>query len=287
MIMKTSKCSKELLRRAADYAFNTSDFKIDNFDFCTNPAEITKALASSDSWYVHAMNHQTALFKLETSEETATISDICPGDETIETILPNLREELRKLGLSTIALRVAVNSAKSLEASGFDQQTPYVRFSRAPSESKMMPILPLMNATEKGVPLLARLMFDSYAKTDYGFSGIQAAEKSIRKIMSGTLGKYLEHASFVSGTQRNLVSACLVTADSLREAKIKELFTHPLYRARGLATTEIAFAMNSLAEEGVRKLIVWSRESNAIVTRLLAKLGFKEDREVVEVSGPV
>jgi predicted GNAT family acetyltransferase len=102
--------------------------------------------------------------------------------------------------------------------------------------------------------------------------------------MSGARGTYLPDASYASGAPPNLVSACLLTADLPGEAKIDQLFTHPLYRARGLATLEIAAAMNRLTVSGVSSLNVWNREGNDVIKRLLGKMGFRQQRTVVEMS---
>ncbi len=85
------------------------------------------------------------------------------------------------------------------------------------------------------------------------------------------------------------MSACLVTRVSPAEANVSQLFTHPLYRARGLATTEIASAMNSLVKEGkgVTRLTVWSPEANEVMKRLLDKMGFAQDRRLVEMTSRI
>jgi predicted GNAT family acetyltransferase len=147
----------------------------------------------------------------------------------------------------------------------------------------MMPLLPLTNATQKDLTILSQLMYTSYVKMDGGFPDTQSAETMLRAIMSGVNGQYLQDASFASGASPNLVSACLLTLDTPDEAKIQQLFTHPLYRARGLATTEIAAAMNRLSGSGIRSLTAWSREDNGVVTRLLTKLGFGQERTAVEM----
>jgi GNAT superfamily N-acetyltransferase len=170
-----------------------------------------------------------------------------------------------------------------LNASGLEKRASYVKFTRVPAETKMMPILPLVNATQKEIPMLAGLMYDAYAKTDHVFSDIQSAEKTLLSIMSGVQGRYLSEASFASGATQNLVSACLLTLDSPGQANIAQLFTHPLYRARGLATTEIAMAMNRLVEFGIGNLTVWNRESDDVVRRLLTKMDFKNVGKVVEM----
>ena len=284
MITKASKCPKEVLERVSNFVYRNGDFSKENFSLCANPIEVNRALASSDSWYVLIANQPTALFKLEISEPMANISQICvDDDDSLEAVVSSLRQDLRNMRITDISLRVTPNDMESLTARGFEKRVSYVKFSRVSAETKMMPILPLVNTTRKDLPILSRLMYDAYSKTDDAFSDIQSAEKSLRSIISGAWGQYLSDASFASGTSQNLVSACLLTADSPDEARIAQLFTHPLYRARGLATTEIAVAMNRLVASGIGNLVVWNRESDDVVRRLLTKMDFKEGRRVVEM----
>jgi GNAT superfamily N-acetyltransferase len=284
MITKASKCPKEVLKVVSNFVYKNGDFAKENFSLCTNPIEVNRALASSDSWYIHLDDRPTALFKLEISEPMANISQICVNrDDMLGAVVSSLRQDLRNMRITDISVRVMPNDMESLNASGFEKRGSYVKFSRVPAETKMMPILPLVNATQKELPILSRLMYDAYAKSDRALSDIQSAEKSLRSIMVGGRGQYLSDASFASGAFQNLVSACLLTADSPGQAKIAQLFTHPLYRARGLATTEIAVAMNRLVASGIGRLLVWNRESDDVVRRLLTKMDFKEDGRVVEM----
>ncbi len=141
-----------------------------------------------------------------------------------------------------------------------------------------------MNPTDKEIPTLSNLMYEAYPKGAY--SDAQSTENVIRNVMSGKLGDYVSGASFASGAFPNLVSACLVTRVSPVEANVAQVFTHPLYRAAGLATTEIASAMNRLVKEGkgVTKLTVWSPATNEVMKRLLDKMGFVKDRELVQLT---
>lgn len=90
-------------------------------------------------------------------------------------------------------------------------------------------------------------------------------------------------ASLTSGATQNIVSACFITLPSPTEAHVAQLYTHPLYRARGLATTEVATGMNKLVKRGVQTLTVWLGEDNEIAGRLFAKLGFKLQQKLVEM----
>ena len=288
MITNASKFPRDILQRVTTFVYEHSDFSRENFPTCTNSDEISRVLASSKSWQVLATNQPVALLKLEIAQTIAAISEICPNDDDqLEAIVATLRNDLRNMKITSFTIRLAPKYVQLLDTIGFTNQIPYVRFSRVPTESKMMPILPLTNATQKELPILSQLMYDAYAKTNHSYPNSEAAERSLRTIMSGAQGRYLSDASFASGALPNLVSACLLTLDSPGVGRIAQLFTHPLYRARGLATTEIAVGMNRLVRSGIGKLVLWSPESNDVLRRLLTKIDFSLDREVVEMSAHV
>jgi len=284
MITKASKCQPEILEETAAIIRRNEDYSTANFAHCKTQMEVAKELKSSDSWCVLIDTRPTALFRLETFDSEARISEICLNSDTsLEKILSDIRQDLAKMRIAQVAVRTSSGDAQMLAAVGFEMDDSYVRFSRVPTESKMMPILPLLNATQKEVPILSRMMCDAYKKTDPTIGDSQSAERMLRSIMFGSQGRYLAEASFSSGAFPNLVSACLLTANSAAEARIAQLFTHPLYRARGLATTAIAIGMNRLASSGVVRLVGWSRENNDVLRRLLTKMGFNADRKLVEM----
>ena len=80
------------------------------------------------------------------------------------------------------------------------------------------------------------------------------------------------------------MSACFVTIESTTVARVAEMFTHPLYRARGLATTEIASSMNKLIKRGFSKMTAWVPANDDVTRRLFGKLGFKEDGKLAELT---
>jgi ribosomal protein S18 acetylase RimI-like enzyme len=285
MITKASKCSMDDLQRVANFVCENPDFSKENFPSCSNPDEVSKALASSRSWQVLVINQPAALLKLEVNQPFAAIPEILVSDrDQIEVAFSTLRRDLCNMKVTSFTVRVSPDYVQLVGRIGFATREAYVRFSRVPTESKMMPILPLTNVTQKELPILSRLMYDAYARTNHSFPNNESTIRSLRTIMSGAQGRYLPDASFASGALPNLVSACLLTVDSPGIGSITQLFTHPLYRARGLATTEITAAMNRLVASGIGSLTMWSREGNDILMRLLTKLDFGQDRRVVEMS---
>ena len=284
MLTKASRCSTKIIQEAAKLVCEREDFLKDSLPSCGNPTEVIKALTASDSWFVLADGQATAVLSLETFERTAAISQICTSDDSFEVVASVLRGELHAMKIANLTLRVPPQEVDRWNRNGFQRGPAFSKFSRTPTVSNMMPLLPLVNATRKELPILSQLLYTAYAKTEEAFFDIQTAEASLRRTMSGARGTYLPDASYASGPLPKLVSACLLTADPPGGAKIDQLFTHPLYRARGLATMEIAAAMNRLAASGVSSLNVWNREGNDVVKRLLGKMGFSQQRTVVEMS---
>lgn len=288
MITRSSRCSSDVLSRVADFAYANVEYMRANFSSSKTPADIGRILAASDSWYVLSLSEPLALFKLSLSETTATISDLCLNRETsVDGVIECLRQDLRKQKVTDMSIGALEGDVNSLGKEGCEKRDAWCRFSAPPKETQMMPLLPLMNPTQTQLPILSNLMHESYSKTGYRVCDVQSAENELRKIMSGESGKYLSDASFASGVIPNIVSACLINLDSAGEAVISQLFTHPLYRARGLATTEIAAAMNRLHKTGVPRLHLWGMASDDVVRRLVEKLGFQADRRVVEMWGSV
>jgi hypothetical protein len=288
MLTKASKCSDNIIKGAANLIYEDKEFLTENFAFCNNPTEVSKALTASDSWFVFGSNQPSAVFELQTLDSAAVISRIfVDPSQTSDRLTAGFLGELREMKITKVTIRARPSDAERFSSGGFDRGLTYHRFSRSPEETDMMPILPLIKATRKELPTLSRLMYDSYAKTDQSFSDVQSAERSLRAVMSGSRGRYASDASFASGALPNLVSACILILESAKEARVEQLFTHPLYRARGLATTEIGAAMNSLVAAGVKSLNIWNRDGNDVVRRLLLKMGFKKDRTIIEMTSRV
>lgn len=192
-----------------------------------------------------------------TNEIATEISNLAPKTPTTILAPPELEDALTKLGYGRREVRV--------------------RLSKNPQESRIMQLLPLSNPTEKDIPELARLMFEAYAGSKYDkYAAPAVAERSLRALMSRKERTFLRSSSFISKAGDKIISACLITGE-LVGATLSELFTHPLYRARGLATAELTTCMNSLAKAGIPLLRVTVDEKNDLVIRLLSKLGFTDE----------
>ncbi len=286
MITRVEKCSSDVLRSVANFVLQDPEFTKQEFPNTTNAKEVGTALASlGNSWQVLTSDQPIALFKGELSTPTASLSRLCyDHSASFDTLIAKLREDLRRIGITNVQASVLPDEVDTFLANGFEKRSVLDRLSRSPIETKMMPILPLMNPTRKEIPTLSNLMYEAYVKSKGTYSDAEVTQSVIRNIISSV--DYLPNASFASGAFPNLVSACLVTRASSSEATVSQVFTHPLYRARGLATTEIASAMNFLVREGkgVTTLAVWSPETNEVMKRLLGKMGFIQDRSLVDMT---
>jgi GNAT superfamily N-acetyltransferase len=286
MITQVEKCSPDALQSVERFALQDPEFMSQTFPESAS-TELGRALASlGNSWYVLTSERPIALLKAEIVGTAANVSRICYDHSTLfESVIANLREDLRRMRITSLHVSVPPDQTDLFYTKDFEKRATLIRLSRAPIETKMMPILPLMNPTEKELPTLSNLMYEAYAKTQGAYLDAQSTERMIRNIMTGVPGNYISEASFASGAFPNLVSACLLTRVSSTEANVSQVFTHPLYRARGLATTEIASAMNRLVKEGkgITRLTVWSPENNEVMKRLLDKMGFAQDRKLVEM----
>jgi hypothetical protein len=187
-----------------------------------------------------------AIFTIETSQTLTKVDQVCilPGS-TNETA-----NEMSNLTSQTPTLILAPPQIENA-LSDYGREEVEVRYARTPKESRVMQLLPLANPGEKDVLELSRLMSEAYAECRVNRDlDTAVAEKSLRRLMSGQEEIFLQDSSFISRAGQKIVSACSITKEHVGAA-VTEVFTHPLYRARGLATTELATCMNSLAKAQV------------------------------------
>jgi len=245
-------------------------------------AELRK---THEQWNILRTDRPIALFTLQPSQVDAVVDKFYPATSiSIESLVPELRLDLKKAKIQSLTLRVPEEMVETLEENGFEKRRFIVKFVGTVIETKLMPILPLVSPTERDISALAKLMHESYEKgVEEKLPAVFTAERRLHEIMDGVHGADAAEASLISGTTLNVVSACFVTLTSLRQALVAELFTHPLYRARGLATTEVATSMNRLFKRGVQTLAVRFSENNEIAGRLFAKLGFKQESKLAEM----
>jgi ribosomal protein S18 acetylase RimI-like enzyme len=86
-----------------------------------------------------------------------------------------------------------------------------------------------------------------------------------------------DEISLVSGPPGKIVSALLIERPAAgRSPRMVELFTHPLYRSRGLATSlveECLSLLGKLSQPGLEAIV---DPRNERIIRILRKLGFSE-----------
>jgi GNAT superfamily N-acetyltransferase len=286
MITRTSKASSDILGQTAEFILENGAYMKEAFPQCSNKAELLSELRKTpEQWNILHTDRPVALFTLQVSDLDAVIDKFYSVPPiSYESFVSNLRLDLKKAKIQSLTLRVPEEMVEALEKNEFEKRRFIIKFVGQVIETKLMPILPLLSPTERGIPALAKLMHESYEKgAEERLPAVSFAERRLRDIISGLHGVYAAEASLISGTTLNLVSACFVTLSSPREAQVAELFTHPLYRARGLATIEVATAMNRLLKRGVQTLTVRFSENNEIARRLFAKLDFKQESKLAEM----
>lgn len=286
MITRTSKASSNILGQTAEFIVENGAYMKEAFPQCSNKTELLSELRkTSEQWNILYTDRPIALFTWQLSDVHVLVDKFYPVPPiSYELLVSNLRLDLKKAKIHSLTLRVPEEMVEALERNGFQKRQFILKFVGPVIETKLMPMLPLVSPTERDIPALAKLMHESYEKgAESKLPAVSFAEQKLHEIMSGLHGVYAAEASLITGTTLNMVSACFVTLGSPREAMVAELFTHPLYRARGLATTEVATAMNRLFKRGVQTLTVRFSENNEIAGRLFAKLGFKQERKLAEM----
>ena len=287
MISKITKLSQEEADRISDLAPKNLMFIEQWIPQHSNPEQVRNVLKNpQDSWSILISDRPLAIFKLDIHEKKANVERFCPIQEnagSLENTISTMQNDLFKMGTTEIRIKVPTSITKQFVDSGFKHVNDFAGFSGKPIQMKMMPILRLSNATERDIPDLSKLLHQAYeGSAEKKFTSVASAEAALLEIMRGKDGRYVPDASFVSGILPNIVSACLITVEA-NMANVAELFTHPLYRARGLATTELAAAMNWLVKNNVEVLTAWVPRSNDVARRLFAKIGLKEDKQLAEL----
>ncbi len=286
MITRITKTAPDVLGQVADLIMGNTVYLKDAFPESSNKEELMAEIKKShEPWSVFVTDEPMAVFTLHLSGLNALLDKFLPATPfASDRLIPGLRRDLERMKIKSLTVNVPEEVTKSLVKEGFEKRRLLLKLAGPVLETKLMPILPLSNPIEKGIPVLAKLMLDSYEKSsEPKLSSAASAEELLREIMKGTHGLYVPEASFISGAIENAVSACFITLGSPREANVTQLFTDPLYRARGLASTEVATSMNKLFKRGVKTLNVRVGESNEVARRLFTKLGFKEARRLVEM----
>lgn len=291
MITPIAKASTDLLTQAADLILGSEPYLRETFPHCLNRTEAQQELRRPpEAWRLLFTNRLAALFTLHYLSDTeAAIDKFFPSPSiTLDSLVPNLLHDLKRTKVNFLTIRISPEMSERLMKNGFEKRRDLVKLQGPIVETELMPILPLNNPNPRDLPALAKLMHDSYEKgSESKLPSAASAERLLSGIMNGAYGSYAADASLITGTTQNIVSACFITLPSPKKAHVEQLFTHPLYRARGLATTEVATGMNRLAERGVQALSVWVGEDNETGRRLFGKLGFKQQQKSVEMASRI
>ena|GEM_PF-667335 len=285
MITRVDRASSEVLDQIANLVLADESYRRESFPTIVDKASLLATFRKlGPQWTILTHEQTLAFFALSEIHGHGSIDHLCLSTpETITIFAIELSNELEKTPLTEISITTNAGLAEKLVVQGFMIKSRETNFSRQISETQFMPILPLINPKSRDVPVLAKLMYEAYAKGRIPrYASSDEATKRLQEIIANR--GYIAECSFVGGSGGNFVSACFVTSVSTGTATISEIFTHPLYRARGLATSEVAMAMNRLAKRNFSKLNVWVDDGNDVACRLFGKLGFEQTDKKVTVS---
>jgi len=263
------------LTQAAALVYSNRHYCQHFFPRCDTVERVKDILRTLDQeWHVIDDKTISAVFTLETLRALTKIDRLCINASLVKEVASELAN-LPRTTQTTISAPLELIS--DLSKSGFESQGIEVKLSRVPHESRTMQLLPLSSPSEKDIPELSRAMYEAYLESRWSkYPDAAATERRLRSLISEKNSDHLQDCSFMSKAGDKIVSACLIMGD-YTGAAVSELFTHPLYRARGLATTELTACANSLALAKIPLLRVSVAAENEVLIRLLSKLGFSED----------
>ena len=166
MITRTSKASSDILGQTAEFIVENGAYMKEAFPQCSNKAELLSELRKTpEQWNILHTDRPVALFTLHLSDVDAVVDKFYPAPSiSYESLVPNLRVDLRKTKIQSLTLRAPEEMVEALEKNGFEKRRFIVKFAGRVIETKLMPILPLVSPTERDLPALAKLMHDSYEK---------------------------------------------------------------------------------------------------------------------------
>jgi ribosomal protein S18 acetylase RimI-like enzyme len=285
MIMAISKATPDVVNHVASFVLANKTFTSQAFMDCTSKSEVADALVKSSSpWSILVTDRPIAVFSLYISDSSATLEQFCPeSQDSLKAIVFSLQDHLKRMKVQTFTIDLPEDLSGLLGDCGLDRRASLARLVGKVVETDFMPILPLSNPTQKDISVLARLAYDSYDKTGFRLSDVASAERMLNDIWGGLRGAFLANSSFISNASGKIVSGCLLSSNGPNAARIVELFTHPLYRARGLATAEVATSMNQLSKSGVSTVSVTVGEDNEVAKRLFSKLAFRLGPKLVRM----
>jgi ribosomal protein S18 acetylase RimI-like enzyme len=277
MMRKISQLTIEETARAAELVISNRQYRQHFFPGCDSVGQIGEALHTlGQDWYVIDGENICAIFKLETSRTVNKVACLCIDPRSVDEVASKMSSLFPATSMTILA---PSELATALSRLGFESRGVEVGLSKVPQESRTMQLLPLSIPVEKDISELSRVMYESYQENKWAenkYPDAAVAERSLRSLISAKDRSFLRDSSFMSKAGDKIVSVCLIKGEYVG-ASVAELFTHPLYRARGLATTELTVCMNSLARKRIRLLRISVDERNEVIIRLLSKLGFIED----------
>jgi hypothetical protein len=165
MITKISKATPEMIDQVSGFVFRDQDYMTENFPQSTSREEITKSLGkAAANWYVLAVDHPVALFSLQLAGSEARLERLCiEKTSTLPTLITHLQSDIGNLRVTSSVVIVREGDQPAFAEVGFRKTNSLVAFAKTVLETQLMPMLPMSNPTERDIPILARLLFESYA----------------------------------------------------------------------------------------------------------------------------
>lgn len=264
MIRKVVELDTDLVDQAAELILRNDAYRRYCFPTCEDTKQIATALLKLTSdWRSVVQDRVLAIFSFDKSIKR--LSNLCIQSGAGELVVSEILS-----GLSVIEANSPLELADVWIRHGFQMGVTQVQFFRKPQESNIMQLLPLTNPTGSDLQAISKLMVEVYSGR---YVDAKDAERHLRTIVNAK--DFLSDCSFISSARDQVVSACLVSGSSVR-AEVVELLTHPLYRARRLAYTELSMAMNRLLKRRVAELWANVDSENKVAVRLFSKRGFTE-----------
>ncbi len=131
--------------------------------------------------------------------------------------------------------------------------------------------------TPDDLPALAELLVVAYAGTvdDLNESPEEALDYLHKRTRGEIVGPMLWDCSFVAVQRIAPVAAVLTSEENPGKPLLGDVYTHPDWQRRGLATALIHLTANALHERGYKEMTLKVAIANTDARRLYERLGFR------------
>lgn len=157
-----------------------------------------------------------------------------------------------------------------------DRLPPRILMTAPLRRREVEPLLPCRTVTPEDLPSLAGLLVSAYRGTvdDLGESPEQALDYLGKRTHGAVVGPMLWDCSFLALDGDDPVSAVLTSEEEPGRPLLGDIYTHPDWQNRGLATSLIQLTANALLDRGFRLMTLRVAIANESARRLYERLGF-------------